>query len=538
MEAKIDDIVGSVRNLRIAERSSQLSEPGHINSTIKPPLSVEDAVQGILQSTTTVNSQCQSFKSLVSDAISSGALPLTEVCLLRKGTQKLRDVIYNIERTVETLDETTERSIVEHLKSLGGQGLGLHSKQLLIPKLLSHFDEKIRKIVRKCFDDASNQTTLWKVAEKCYMQAIQPSGSLNADDYFIPLEEAYLEEPFDPDFESEEYYDHENRLAIDEGYAAVIQEEDQRRSKIRDKDRQCWVNFWVEVLHNAPDGPTLFYPPAAPSIKAPKVMAVPKYLFRTFDDGSSGHNDEKLIASIASMNASQDRSRTDILSLGTEETTKLLYAHLYKSCFGGDDSDNLMSWTSSLLFAVQYAIWRQTIDRRTPSNIKICMVCTNDFPDGQFMRDVPLLEAYRPTAVRLDDKIRGFFDFRLRNEDYYNGEYLSQGAVNISNRSCVVSLQQLINAGLYQLYPEFEEAEGTRTWAKRVRDLRQRWSGEHRTTEDELGCSGWADKPDEVRRYWIAAQAMESSDLNGWMRSMGFHRFPHSQQEELRKIYT
>ena len=74
--------------------------------------------------------------------------------------------------------------------------------------------------------------------------------------------------------------------------------------------------------------------------------------------------------------------------------------------------------------------------------------------------------------------MQSFFDFRLENEDFYNGEYLSQGAVNHTDRSYIVSLEHLIKAGLFQLYSEFEDARGSENWAKRVLELRRNWSAE------------------------------------------------------------
>jgi hypothetical protein len=79
-----------------------------------------------------------------------------------------------------------------------------------------------------------------------------------------------------------------------------------------------------------------------------------------------------------------------------------------------------------------------------------------------------------------------FFRFRLENKRYYNGEFLSQGLVRHTGRSCTVSLGRLIQAGLFALYPELDDAEGRNTWAKRVLELRALWSTEQHTTVDEF----------------------------------------------------
>lgn len=86
----------------------------------------------------------------------------------------------------------------------------------------------------------------------------------------------------------------------------------------------------------------------------------------------------------------------------------------------------------------------------------------------------------------MGNPIQRFFDFRLEREEFYNGEYLSQGAVNHTDRSCVVSLEHLIQAGLFQLYPEFEDARGSEEWTKRVMELRQNWLAEQGTTDREI----------------------------------------------------
>ena len=213
------------------------------------------------------------------------------------------------------------------------------------------------------------------------------------------------------------------------------------RREGRKREEQSWVDFWVLVLNRCPNGPTLFYPPASYEVKLQMIATtdIPQYLFRTFDRWSSGRNDDNIVASIASITESLEESRKDLLSLPKHEAADMLHTHLTKKCSGGQASDNLMSWTSSLLFAIQYAIWRRSQFGCHPADIKICAVDTRKFPRGQFARDMWLLQAYRATAVKLDGDIERFFRFRLEDERYHNGEYLSQGSVDHASRSCVVS---------------------------------------------------------------------------------------------------
>ena len=68
-----------------------------------------------------------------------------------------------------------------------------------------------------------------KILEACLVQAY--SGNLQVDDYFTSLYEANLKSPYDPDFDSEAYYEHENRLQVDDGYAEAESRRKQRVAK-------------------------------------------------------------------------------------------------------------------------------------------------------------------------------------------------------------------------------------------------------------------------------------------------------------------
>lgn len=173
------------------------------------------------------------------------------------------------------------------------------------------------------------------------------------------MAEARLESPYDPDFESEEYYEHENRLQIDDNYAEAFRINRERRSHVEDREREVgkenWVRYWLQALNECPNGPTLFYPPAGQNVRC-KLAKVPPFLFRTFDDQSSGKSDNHVVASFRATSVSDKTCRTDLLAMRTEAAAEMLYGHLTKPCFGGTGADNLMSWSSSLLFVIQYAI--------------------------------------------------------------------------------------------------------------------------------------------------------------------------------------
>lgn len=114
-------------------------------------------------------------------------------------------------------------------------------------------------------------------------------------------------------------------------------------------------------------------------------------------------------------------------------------AHLKKKCFGeADRADNLTSWSSSMLFVLQYATWRCSIGHRSLGDTYICVVDATRLPRGQFARDTWLLEQSRGSQ-NAGPKIQD--EFRLREHGYDNGEHLSQGLLvqrwRISyNRDC------------------------------------------------------------------------------------------------------
>lgn len=86
----------------------------------------------------------------------------------------------------------------------------------------------------------------------CYGQALHISGTLHSDNYFIPLGEASLAWLYDPDFESKDYYEHEDRLAVDYSYAEAFRVRCERKSEKEGQQREEWIRFWVQALSNCP----------------------------------------------------------------------------------------------------------------------------------------------------------------------------------------------------------------------------------------------------------------------------------------------
>ncbi|KAK4893547.1 hypothetical protein LTR49_028481, partial [Elasticomyces elasticus] len=354
-----------------------------------------------------------------------------------------------------------------------------------VRKLLSHFEPGIRAIIGNTIGAiGDNSNALLHMLEACYEQLSGQHGKLHIEGYFATLNEAAFAQPYDPDFEAEQYFDHETRLQVDVDYAEAESMHQQRRfeSRLRSerKTEWAWFGFWVQLLNKCFRGPTLFWP------LADKVLGdlpkTPRYIFRTFDSASSGKSDGDMVASSASIHMPRI-SRVDLLSLEPDESCKRLCDHLQKKCFGNANfDDNLMSWSSSLLFVLQYAIWRCNVRRCSPAEVSVCVVDTTKFPHGQFARDMWSLEKYDAASNESAD-LRKLLHLR---KEYDNGEYLSQGALNHKDRSSIVTLEKLIRSGLHDLHPEFANASGGEGWTSRVRELRLMWAECRSTTHKDV----------------------------------------------------
>jgi len=107
--------------------------------------------------------------------------------------------------------------------------------------------------------------------------------------------------------------------------------------------------LWLYALVRSPDGPTLFSTHTCPLSPSDTL----RYLFRAFDTQSSGTNNDTIVASVACNAGELEYSKKDLLLMNPEQACKALLVHLNKNCFGeGDPTDNLMSWSSSLLFII------------------------------------------------------------------------------------------------------------------------------------------------------------------------------------------
>jgi hypothetical protein len=123
-------------------------------------------------------------------------------------------------------------------------------------------------------------------------------------------------------------------------------------------------------------------------------MSIPDWIAATklasASPQSSGITTKDFVASAAVKNNS---NQDDILSQDRAKAIQMLEGHLL---WQKEASDNLMSWTSSFLFAMHRAIRRQATDRplSPPRLIHIWVLDTRKASRGSFLPAVGLLKAY------------------------------------------------------------------------------------------------------------------------------------------------
>ncbi|KAG4291581.1 hypothetical protein FPRO06_13802 [Fusarium proliferatum] len=248
--------------------------------------------------------------------------------------------------------------------------------------------------------------------------------------------------------------------------------------------RRTHVGFGDETPTEVP-----FCPPSGNLLT--KLENTPRYLFRVYSDasaGSAGNNSSEWFKSIDAL----ENNLTDIFARDNAAHIAIaLNEHLRwePKSYG----DPFISWTTSLLVAIQYAIYKHKKEGAELEAIHLCIIDTTMFPKGVFIRDLDLIEEFydkvprdQSIVVKGEEKTweaRGLGDFRhLRSKShktysgvYYFGEFLSQGQINIKGRSSTVTCDKIINNALFTMLPQFQlELEGSKVrWAEAVVESRE-----------------------------------------------------------------
>ncbi|TWU70517.1 hypothetical protein ED733_000789 [Metarhizium rileyi] len=208
---------------------------------------------------------------------------------------------------------------------------------------------------------------------------------------------------------------------------------------------------------------------------------VPPYLIRVFTPKSAGFTDHSWVKSRDARSGSR-WSNVDIFGRQKTVAAAMVNCHLR---WWENDSVNLVSWTDSWLFALQYIFYlhKNAKDASSLDDIKICIIDTRLFPKGCFIRDMDLITAFEQHHDSTGKNLRALRQLRRNRStrhsgSYYFGEYLSQGALNIEDKCHIVSGKEVLEHGLLTIQPAFRTYESwpvmERTpWVEEVLKLRE-----------------------------------------------------------------
>ncbi|KAL0936350.1 uncharacterized protein CTRU02_208565 [Colletotrichum truncatum] len=242
--------------------------------------------------------------------------------------------------------------------------------------------------------------------------------------------------------------------------------------------------------------------PFSSKSRHPEISAalddVPRYLFRVHAPTTAGQTTTDYVASRAAV-FGLPSSTTDILTIPDQDAAEMINCHLRG---WSRNTDNLISWSSSLLFVLQYALYRNVKIGDELSDIQVHVLDTLGLPSGAFISDMALLDTFASKHRKEKMNLSNFRHLR-RNTLYNFGEYLCQGTLFYDGRCASASLNDIVHHGLFKLCPEMEEANEKSELAKRVLKMRDQCFGSpSAATKQEIraalaisqGCFGeeWA----------------------------------------------
>lgn len=198
----------------------------------------------------------------------------------------------------------------------------------------------------------------------------------------------------------------------------------------------------------------------------------------------------------------------DISGQPTSLLAAILNRHLQGSAHATDEfptpdsASPFLSWTSSLLYAFQLAVYKHKQEQLPLSKIYLCLVDTKLFLPSTFIEDVILVGALRGEIDHMDDELYhapftqrtyehwmvgcgrmcGYTGIETRYDVCdmagYFGEYITQGQIYIKGWSTTVACDRIINDYLFTLIPCLKPAIlGGRDPAKALKELRAPFFG-------------------------------------------------------------
>ncbi|KAJ5653813.1 hypothetical protein N7490_000816 [Penicillium lividum] len=236
-------------------------------------------------------------------------------------------------------------------------------------------------------------------------------------------------------------------------------------------------------LNDLPDLEQLPFKPQADSgFPRTALYNIPRYLFRVASPLSAGETNEEWVFSEAAY-CGDDSSKEDIFDdLDNDKRTTIartLNLH-FRWWPKRELEDNFVSWTSSLLDAIQFIYYRHLSprDKSELDDINLFIIDTTLFPKGTFLRDLDLIDTF--CEYDTHEPTKNLEDVRYMRDDNYFGEYLSQGELKIEGKCETISAKSLFQCDrLRRVQPHFLEfhelptRNGKPVWAIEVIRLRE-----------------------------------------------------------------
>jgi hypothetical protein len=275
----------------------------------------------------------------------------------------------------------------------------------------------------------------------------------------------------------------------------------------------------------------LFEPPLG-SIASQSLGDIPQYLFRVVSPISAGETDRTWARSESARQ--RNVSEKDIFSFKglKNKENKAFELTLHLQWYGDkfEAEDNFVSWTSSLLFAIQYIYCRHHhgIPSSSLNGIQLYVIDTSLFPRGTFIKDLALIESFREfdreNNPPLYWNLKILYSLRT-TKGFYFGEDLSQRSLKIENRFQMIRANILFDSNrLRLLQPAFDTIHAPPShwkdtqWANAVIDLRKNiWS----TTRPVLSSVTILDRLAAIKDILDNIDAKESQ--NGWRFPLGIY---------------
>jgi hypothetical protein len=228
----------------------------------------------------------------------------------------------------------------------------------------------------------------------------------------------------------------------------------------------------------------LFRPQADSGLASTAFDHIPRYLFRVASPKSAGTTNETWVRSESASQSGNSYTDDIFFDLNIEKRTTIARTlNLHLRWWPKDGlRNNFVSWTSSLLFAIQYIYYRHLSreDGSSLEKIKLYVIDTKRFPKGIFLRDLDLIDAFWEfDNHRTRANLENLRYIRNESENYF-GEYLPQGSLKIVGKCEIISGQSLFKDDrLRRLQPHFREfhdipvRNGKPIWVKEVIRLRE-----------------------------------------------------------------